>query len=111
MVRVIKRAASNNALFPSASWDEWVPGKPSQENVSLPVDFQLAGLLLESIEIGQPVDIFRIERNGIYVSGFFRSSPVMGIDEFDRIITNNSVYQIEPLELHELKISRDAMFQ
>jgi hypothetical protein len=111
MVRVIKRAASNNALFPAANWDEWVPGKSSLENVSLPVDFQLAGLLLESIQIGQSIDIFRIERNGVYVVGFFQSSPVMGIDEFDRIITNNSVYQIEPFELHELKRRCDAMFQ
>ena len=111
LIRLIKRAARNNAHFPPASWDEWVPEKPSLENVSLPVDFQLAGLLLESIGIGQSIDIFRIERNGVYVVGFFQSSPVMEIDAFNRIITNNSVYEITPVAIHELRKSRDAMFQ
>lgn len=111
MVRVIKRATSKNALFPSASWDEWIPGQPSKNNVSLPIDFQFSGLLLEYIQVGHPIEVFRVERNGVYVSGFFRSSQVIEIDEFERIVTINSVYEITPIAIHELRKRRDAIFQ
>ena len=55
-----------------------------------------------NIEIGECMEVLRIERNGIQALGIFRSSPVREIDEFCRIVTCNSVYEVTVLPIHSL---------
>ncbi len=102
MIRLIKRAASKTPLSPPASWDEWDPAIGYLKHRSLPVDYTLRGRLMMNIEIGECLEILRIERNGIKALGVFRSSPVREIDEFCRVVTNNSIYEVTVLPIHSL---------
>ena len=103
MIRLIKRASSKTPHSPPARWDEWDPALGYLEHRSLPVDYSLRGRLMIPIEIGESMEVLRIERNGIQALGIFRSSPVREIDEFFRVVTNNSIYEVTVLPIHSLK--------
>jgi len=55
------------------------------------------------IEIGECMEVLRIERNGIQALGIFHSSPVRKIDQFFRVVTNNSIYEVTDLRVYSLK--------
>jgi len=102
MVRLIKRSASKNPLSPPASWDEWDPAIGYLKHRSLPVEYTLRGRLMIPIEIGESMEVLRIDRNGIQALGIFHSSPVREIDEFCRVVTNNFIYEVTVLPIHSL---------
>ena len=104
MIRVIKRAASKTPHSPPARWDEWDPTIGYLKHRSLPVDYSVGGSLVTNIEIGERIEVLRFERNGIRALGIFTSSPVRGVDEFSRIITDNSVYEVTLLPNHPLTL-------
>lgn len=56
------------------------------------------------IEIGESMEILRIERNGIQALGIFRSSPVQEFDEFCRVVTSNSVYEVTVLPVYSFNL-------
>lgn len=102
MVRLIKRAASNTPLSPPARWDEWDPTIGHLEHLSLPVDYTIRGILLTQIEVGDSMEVLRFERNGIKALGIFHSSQVQEVDEFCRVVTNNSAYEVTVLPIDSL---------
>jgi len=93
-IQVIKFAACANAMVAPGSWDGWkAGGGPNQ--CSLPVDYQLCGFLLATIQVGGGLLIFRTSRNDIPVYGVFCSSTIRRIEDDGRVITLNSVYELK----------------
>ncbi|MEI8310445.1 MAG: hypothetical protein WCH98_06800 [Verrucomicrobiota bacterium] len=92
-VSVTKHAACLDARVAPGSWNSWVPGGWSNV-ASLPVDYEMRGVLLAEIRVGEPIYLFRTERNGVTAEGFFSSSPVRQIQGDGRVITLNSVYAV-----------------
>ncbi len=93
LVEVNKIAASDEPITDSGSWDEWVPGSPNNTG-SLPVGYELRGVLMRPIRIGRCLEIYRTHRNGVSVDGNFRSTPIIGIVADTMVETFNSIYQI-----------------
>jgi len=61
------------------------------------VNYNLEGYLIGPIAVGNIINIWRVSRNGVRVSGHFTSTPVVKIDG-NKIYTKNSIWQIEVLK-------------
>ena len=80
--------------LPAIDSGKYVPGTDQtlKEHKSLPVQYEIEGELLENIEVGKSVQVFRTKRNGIEVGGMFTTSPVTSVNEKE-FTTANSKYQ------------------
>lgn len=94
-IRITKLKAAQNALFKTPKKKDYIPGQDNGD-VSLPVDYTVEGYLLEPIKVGKSIFIDRVKRNGEEVPGFMQTSRVKSI-EGNRILTDNSVYEITRL--------------
>lgn len=90
-IRIEKLRASHEPAVPTPEWEEYIVGAVNPD-VSLPTAYLVEGLLVDEISIGRPVRVLRMVRNGINVSGYFSTSPVIAYDE-NTIRTSNSVYR------------------
>ncbi len=67
-MRVTKVSAVADPESLPGSWDTWIPG--SLRNVgSLPVDYEVRGVLLGSVRKGLPLVVLRTHRNGVAREG------------------------------------------
>lgn len=94
LVVIKKTALAPKPLSPSGLRDNYLFGELNL--VSLPVEYEMVGILRDQVVIGQPVRLFRLLRNGVRVNGRFSSTPVVEITG-NRLTTLNSVYQVEAL--------------
>ena len=79
------------------------PGSPAtyaygaiNSDVSVPIDYWLIGWLVLPPQVGEPLRILRIVRDGIIFPGHFVSTLVMEIYGHE-IHTMNSIYRLEEL--------------
>jgi hypothetical protein len=93
LIEFVKLRPCENPGFLPGNQENYHPGK-AEGGISLPVDYEVIGLLFEPIMIGRPVRLFRLFRNGVFVLGEFQSSPVTAITT-DGITTRNSVYRVK----------------
>ena len=98
-VRIQKIGRPDNAPVATADWKEYQPGS-ARNSKSLPEGYALSGWLLESIEMGRPVRLLRVERNGVAALGIFETSPVQGLTQ-GGFETENSIYQVDRCAFHE----------
>jgi hypothetical protein len=94
-VRISKLSASEDPEVQTPSLEDYESLKGCAP-ISLPVDYWLEGYLFEDPEVGKSVLVQREVRNGLKVSGMFKSSEVVKITE-NTFETLNSVYKIEYL--------------
>lgn len=93
-VKLRKLAEAPHPAYGAVAWMHFTPVQPNQDNESLPIGYDLEGVLLDPIEVGAPIRIRRFLRNGVRADGLFVSSAVTQIGE-DRLMTFNSIYKIE----------------
>ncbi len=56
--------------LPARSMDEHIMGKPNYDNYSsIPIEYNLEGVLSYDIEVGKSVVVGRTKRNGVEVAG------------------------------------------
>lgn len=93
LVTLEKIDASPDPKSPPGSWESWIFG--SFENPSsLPISYALKGYLMAPIRYGYPMEVFRIERNGVEEYGVFCSTPIVEIRAHGLIETYNSIYRV-----------------
>jgi hypothetical protein len=74
-------------------WDEFTPGNSiATSGHSLPVDYEIEGILLVDVEVGGLVYVARTMPSGAL--RLFSSSPVIAIIS-DGFATANSIYRVE----------------
>jgi len=79
----------------------YTPGTIPSFGCSLPIEYNIEGVLIEKMEIGFGIKILRDKRNGVESLGEFMTTPLTEIgDNFFK--TLNSVYQYKIIE-HENK--------
>jgi hypothetical protein len=94
LVKVTKLRADPDAMRQPMSWDEFVPGNSvAASGYSLPVDYEVEGVLLRDVEVGTSVCVGRIVPSGTL--RIFTSSPVIAIEQ-GGFKTANSFYRVEP---------------
>jgi len=92
-VLITKLSACNNPVVGPGCWEHWIPGGADNKG-SLPVDYELQGVLLAPVRVGGQIHVFRTCRNGVRADGFFYSTPIVKIREPSLVETFNSVYRV-----------------
>lgn len=94
-IRIKKLKESTGSLYSTPDKDSFEPGKDNGE-VSLPVDYEVEGIMINTMEVGKSLRIERHKRNGIVVLGLTVTSPIKEITD-KTFTTDNSVYTYEIL--------------
>ena len=88
----IEKLAEVPGGLPARSMDEHIMGKPNYDNYSsIPIEYNLEGVLSYDIEVGKSVVVGRTKRNGIEAYGVFSTSRVTEVGN-NYFKTQNSVY-------------------
>lgn len=94
LIRKLSAAANPDVSTPNAA--DYTPGIDNGF-VSLPVEYEIEGKLIQDIVAGESIRALRYKRNGIPVLGVFESSPVTSIEnkeDRDLVATANSIYEV-----------------
>ena len=94
-IQLTKIGVAAEPIYPPGDPETYKYGQ-NNDNVSLPVEYTLNGVLLGDIRPGDTIHLRRYERNGLPVPGEFRTSEVV------RVVgniahTKNSQYRITAL--------------
>ena len=88
----IEKLAEVPGGLPARSMDEHIMGKPNYDNYSsIPIEYNLEGVLSYDIEVGKSVVVGRTKRNGVEAYGVFSTSRVTEVGN-NYFKTMNSVY-------------------
>jgi hypothetical protein len=88
----IEKLAEVPGGLPARSMEEHIMGKPNYDNYSsIPIEYNLEGVLSYDIEVGKPVVVGRTKRNGVEAYGVFSTSTVTEVGN-NYFKTRNSVY-------------------
>ena len=88
----IEKLAEVPGGLPARSMEEHIMGKPNYDNYSsIPIEYNLEGVLSYDIEVGKPVVVGRTKRNGVEAYGVFSTSTVTEVGN-NYFKTQNSVY-------------------
>ena len=96
-IKVTKMAAVKDAEFPTPDPKDYTPGVIN-EGVSLPIEYEMEGVLSEEIETMQSLKMARSKRNGVQAVGFLITSPITSVlhaEVYLQLTTLNSVYRVE----------------
>jgi len=88
----IEKLAEVPGGLPARSMDEHIMGKPNYDNYSsIPIEYNLEGILSFPIQVGEGVVVQRTKRNGVEAYGIFSTSRVTEVGN-NYFKTLNSVY-------------------
>jgi len=88
----IEKLAEVSGGLPARSMEEHIMGKPNYDNYSsIPIEYNLEGVLSYDIEVGKSVVVGRTKRNGVEAYGVFSTSRVTEVGN-NYFKTMNSVY-------------------
>jgi len=87
----IEKLAEVPGGLPARNMDEHIMGKPNDNYSSIPIEYNLEGVLSYDIEVGKPVVVGRTKRNGVEAYGMFNTSRVTEVGN-KYFKTKNSVY-------------------
>ena len=95
-ISLTKIGVAENGEIPSATWEEYALGVENAKSV--PIGYEIQGVLLSSIEAGRAVVIYRTHRNGLAVHGVTETSTIINIKLIDNgliLSTLNSIYLMQ----------------
>jgi hypothetical protein len=97
-VEMRKVSASARPMVEPGEWAGWVMGSADNAG-SLPVGYAMRGVLLKTLQVGAPIRLLRVKRNGITAIGEFTSSAVVAIRPEHLVETANSIYVVRPADI------------
>lgn len=103
-VKVTKVGVTLDAVFRSATMEEWVPGGVNDE-LGLPQEYSIEGAVTALPVVGKRFEVFRSKRMGVQALGLFITSVVKRVEDSEDhmlVHTENSVYKVERI-YEELK--------
>ena len=87
----IEKLAEVSGGLPARSMEEHIDGQYQGDSHSIPVEYNLEGILSFPIEVGESVIVQRTKRNGVEAYGMFSTSRVTEVgDKYFK--TRNSLY-------------------
>ena len=99
LYRLTKIKASNDAKYsPAENVETYRRSLLLGRELSPPIDYYVEGYLIHSLDIGDCLLMDRINRNGIAINGYMRTSPITHIEysyNETHITTENSIYKLE----------------
>jgi hypothetical protein len=87
----IEKLAEVPGGLPARNMDEHIDGQYQGDSHSIPVEYNLEGILSFPIQVGEGVVVQRTKRNGVEAYGVFSTSTVTEVgDKYFK--TRNSLY-------------------
>ena len=87
----IEKLAEVSGGLPARSMEEHIDGQYQGDSHSIPVEYNLEGILSFPIEVGESVIVQRTKRNGVEAYGMFSTSRLTEVgDKYFK--TRNSLY-------------------
>ena len=96
IVKLTKLREADDPAVRAGPWSTYVPGA-CDNTASLPVDYEIVGILMEPPVVGGNVEILRLDRNGVRALGVSSSTRVVSVSA-QGFATMNSLYLLEPYE-------------
>ena len=87
----IEKLAEVPGGLPARNMEEHIDGQYQGDSHSIPVEYNLEGILSFPIEVGESVIVQRTKRNGVEAYGMFSTSRVTEVGN-NYFKTKNSVY-------------------
>lgn len=87
----IEKLAEVSGGLPARSMEEHIDGQYQGNSHSIPVEYNLEGILSFPIQVGEGVVVQRTKRNGVEAYGMFSTSRVTEVGD-NYFKTLNSVY-------------------
>ena len=87
----IEKLAEVSGGLPARSMEEHIDGQYQGNSHSIPVEYNLEGILSFPIQVGEGVVVQRTKRNGVEAYGIFSTSRVTEVGN-NYFKTMNSVY-------------------
>jgi hypothetical protein len=87
----IEKLAEVSGGLPARSMEEHIDGQYQGDSHSIPVEYNLEGILSFPIQVGEGVVVQRTKRNGVEAYGIFSTSRVTEVGN-NYFKTQNSVY-------------------
>jgi hypothetical protein len=87
----IEKLAEVPGGLPARNKEEYIDGQYQGESHSIPVEYNLEGILAFPIKVGESVIVERTKRNGVEAFGMFSTSRVTEVGN-NYFKTKNSVY-------------------
>ena len=87
----IEKLAEVSGGLPARSMEEHIDGQYQGDSHSIPVEYNLEGILSFPIQVGEGVVVQRTKRNGVEAYGVFSTSTVTEVGD-NYFKTLNSVY-------------------
>ena len=87
----IEKLAEVLGGLPARSMEEHIDGQYQGDSHSIPVEYNLEGILSFPIQVGESVIVQRTKRNGVEAYGMFSTSRVTEVGN-NYFKTQNSVY-------------------
>jgi len=87
----IEKLAEVSGGLPARSMEEHIDGQYQGDSHSIPVEYNLEGILSFPIQVGEGVVVQRTKRNGVEAYGVFSTSRVTEVGN-NYFKTQNSVY-------------------
>ena len=87
----IEKLAEVPGGLPARNMDEHIDGQYQGDSHSIPVEYNLEGILSFPIQVGESVIVQRTKRNGVEAYGVFSTSRVTEVGN-NYFKTKNSVY-------------------
>jgi hypothetical protein len=87
----IEKLAEVSGGLPARSMEEHIDGQYQGDSHSIPVEYNLEGILSFPIQVGESVIVQRTKRNGVEAYGVFSTSRVTEVGN-NYFKTKNSVY-------------------
>ena len=97
-VEMWKVSASARPMAEPGDWERWGVGRADNAG-SLPVGYAMHGVLLKPLQVGAPIRLLRVRRNGITAIGQFTSTTVVAIHPAHLVETTNSIYVVRPADI------------
>ena len=77
----IEKLAAVPGGRPCRSMEEHIMGDYQGDGLSIPIEYNIEGYLLNKIQVNESVMVNRIKRNGVHVPGVFSTSRVTEVGE------------------------------
>ena len=92
----IEKLAEVPGGLPARNMEEHIDGQYQGDSHSIPVEYNLEGILSFPIQVGESVIVQRTKRNGVEAYGVFSTSRVTEVGD-NYFKTQNSVYSYKYL--------------
>lgn len=92
----LEKIATVDGGLPPIEWDKYTPGTIQSDGYSIPIEYNIEGIIYAMPRVGIGFTVLREKRNGVEADGLFQTSTVTEVGD-NYFKTRNSVYTFKKI--------------